>query len=221
MPRQARIVIPELAHHITQRGNYRQNIFDNEGNYKQYAKWINEYAKENNVDILAYCLMSNHVHFIAIPKKKEDLSKVFKTVHMRYSHYLNRQRSVKGHLWQGRFYSCILGDSHLYRAIRYTENNPVRAKIVKNAWEYEWSSAKDHAGYRNNKPLIELGKYKTIEKKEWKDYLREDDPEMAADIRLKTNRGLVIGTDKCIKKLEEALNRSLKCLKQGRPRKDR
>jgi len=221
MPRQARIVIPKLAHHITQRGNYRQNIFDNEGNYKQYCKWINEYAKENSIDILAYCLMSNHVHFIVIPRKEEDLSKLFRTAHMRYSHYLNRQRSAKGHLWQGRFYSCILGDSHLYRAIRYTENNPVRAKIVKNAWEYEWSSAKDHTGYRNNKPLIKLGKYKTIEEKEWKDYLREDDPEMAADIRLKTNRGLVVGTDKFIKKLETVLNRSLKCLKQGRPRKDR
>jgi len=221
MPRQSRIVIPELAHHITQRGNYRQNIFDNEGDYKQYSEWISEYAEENNVDILAYCLMSNHVHFIVIPKKEEDLSKVFKTVHMRYSHYLNRQRLVKGHLWQGRFYSCVLGDSHLYRAIRYTENNPVRAKIVKNAWEYEWSSAKDHAGYRNNKSLIKLCKYKTIEKKEWKDYLREDDSEMAADIRLKTNRGLVIGTDKFIKKIEGTLKRSLKCLKQGRPRKDK
>ena len=221
MPRQARIVIPNTPHHITQRGNYRQDIFDNESNYKQYSIWINEYAKENNLDILAYCLMSNHVHFIVIPKKEEDLSEVFRTAHMRYSHYLNRQRSVKGHLWQGRFYSCILGDSHLYRAIRYTENNPVRAKIVKNAWEYEWSSAKDHIGCRNNKPLIKLGKYKTIEEKEWKDYLREDDPEMAADIRLKTNRGLVVGTDKFIKKIERTLNRSLKCLKQGRPRKDR
>ena len=216
MPRQSRIVIPDLAHHITQRGNYRQDIFDNEYNYRQYSEWINEYAKENNVDILAYCLMSNHVHFIVIPKKEKDLSEVFKTAHMRYSHYLNRQRSAKGHLWQGRFYSCILGDSHLYRAIRYTENNPVRAKIVKNAWEYEWSSAKDHAGYRDNKPLIKLCKYKTIEKKEWKDY-----SEMTADIRLKTNRGLVVGTDKFIKKLEGRLNRSLKCLKQGRPRKDR
>ena len=221
MPRQARIVIPELAHHITQRGNYRRNIFDNEANYKQYSKWINEYTKENSIDILAYCLMSNHVHFIVIPKKEEDLSKAFRTAHMRYSHYPNRQRVAKGHLWQGRFYSCILGDSHLYRAIRYIENNPVRVKIVKNAWEYEWSSAKDHAECRNNKPLIDLGKYKTVEKKEWKDYLREDDSEMAVDIRLKTKRGLVVGTDKFIKKLEGTLNRSLKCLKQGKPKKDR
>ncbi len=97
----------------------------------------------------------------------------------------------------------------------------MRAKIVKNAWEYEWSSAKDHAGYRNNKALIKLSKYKTIERKEWKNYLREDDPEIAADIRLKTNRGLVVGTDKFIKKLEGVLNRSLKCLKQGRHRKNR
>ena len=92
MPRQARIVMPELAHHITQRGNYQQEIFDNEQNYKQYCKWINEYSKVNKLDILAYCLMSNHVHFIVIPKTKKDLASVFKTVHMRYSHYLNQLR---------------------------------------------------------------------------------------------------------------------------------
>jgi nitrogen regulatory protein PII-like uncharacterized protein len=69
--------------------------------------------------------------------------------------------------------------------------------------------------------LIQLSRYKTIEEKEWKDYLREDDPEMTEDIRLKTNIGLVVGTDKFIKKLERTLNRSLKYLKQGRPRKDK
>ena len=79
---------------------------------------MNEYSTEHNLDIIAYCLMTNHVHFIAIPPKEETLSKVFNTVHMRYAHYLNRQRKVKGHLWQGRFYSCALDDAHLYRAIR-------------------------------------------------------------------------------------------------------
>ena len=124
MPRQSRIVIPGLAHHITQRGNYRLCVFDKDANYKQYCQWMNEYSTEHNLDIITYCLMTNHVHFIAIPPKEETLSKVFNTVHMRYAHYLNRQRKVKGHLWQGRFYSCALDDAHLYRAIRYVENNP-------------------------------------------------------------------------------------------------
>jgi putative transposase len=219
MPRQARIVIPGLAHHITQRGNYRQKIFDNEDNYAQYTRWINEYAKENDLDVLAYCLMSNHVHFIIIPKTKKDLAVMFKTVHMRYSHYINRQRVSNGHLWQGRFYSCILSDTHLYQAIRYVENNPVRAKIVKQAWQYKWSSAADRTEERD-KPLIRLSSYKLVKRDDWKQYLKESDPGADREIRLKTGKGLVVGADKFIKKLEKTLKRSLQCLNQGRPRKN-
>jgi putative transposase len=220
MPRQARIVIPDTAHHITQRGNYRQNIFDKECHYKQYCEWISEYSQDSSLDVLAYCLMGNHVHFVVVPKKETDLATVFKTMHMRYSHYINRQRKVKGHLWQGRFYSCVLDDTHLYRAIRYVENNPVRAKIVKKAWDYEWSSAKDHAKERK-KPLIKLIHLKGIkEGKPWQEYLQEEDAQMIDEIRLKTNRGLVAGTDEFVSKLEKLLKRSLKCLSQGRPRKN-
>jgi len=219
MPRQARIVIPNTAHHITQRGNYQQQVFERKEHYKQYCDWINEYAEELGVGILGYCLMNNHVHFIVTPKREDDLAVLFKTVHMRYSHYINRQRAIKGHLWQGRFYSCVLDDIHLYRAIRYVENNPVRARIVEEAWGYQWSSAQDHVSQKE-KALIKLTGYKGIkDKKDWKEYLKEDDLQMTEDIRLKTDRGLVVGTDKFISKLEKVLNRSLKCLNQGRPRK--
>ena len=219
MPRQARIVVPSTPHHITQRGNYQQKVFDHENPYKRYCEWANEYALEYDLKILAYCLMDNHVHFIVVPKEEPDLAKVFKTTHMKHSYYMNKQRGVKGHLWQGRFYSCILDDIHLYRAIRYIENNPIRAKIVKNAWEYKWSSASDHAGSRERGP-IKLVNYKAIKLKDWRDYLKEDDPDMVDEMRLKTNRGLVVGTDRFIKTLEKKLGRSLKCLRQGRPEKE-
>ena len=161
MPRQARIVIPNIAHHIIQRGNYRQEIFTEQEHYRQYCEWMDEYAQKNRLSVVAFCLMNNHVHFIVIPEKEKDLSETFKIVHMRFSHFVNRQRSVKGHLWQGRFFSCLLDDTHLYRAIRYVENNPVRAGIVKKAWEYEWSSAKDHVKERT-KALIKLSKHKDM-----------------------------------------------------------
>ena len=108
----------------------------------------------------------------------------------------------------------------LYRAIRYVENNPVRAKIVKDAWDYKWSSAPDHSGERV-RSLIKISRYKAInDGKDWKEYLREDDPQMIKDIRLKTDKGMLVGTKKFISRLEKILNRSLKCLSQGRPRKD-
>ncbi|MCK5492927.1 MAG: hypothetical protein KAJ14_07445 [Candidatus Omnitrophica bacterium] len=96
-------------------------------------------------------------------------------------------------------------------------NNPVWAKIVKNAWKYKRSSAFDHVGERGS---IKLDNYKVIESKEWRDYLKENDLEMAEEIRVKTNRGLVVGTDRFIKGLEKRLNRSLKCLCQGRSKKE-
>jgi len=88
----------------------------------------------------------------------------------------------------------------------------VRAKIVKNAWEYEWSSALDHTGNRKN-GLIKLASYGGIKIKVWRNYLKENDPEMVDEIRLKTNRGLVVGKDKFVKTLESKLDRSLKCVR--------
>jgi len=161
--------------------------------------------------------MSNHVHFIVIPQEEKSLAALFNNTHMRYAQYLNSQRKQKGYLWQGWFYSCILDEAHLYRAIRYVENNPVKAKIVKEAWKYKWSSAADHTKERQN-PIIKLKRLRKIE--DWKEYLKEEDAEMVKEIRLKTERGLVVGTEKFVKNLEKKLNRSLKCLSQGRPRKD-
>lgn len=150
MPRRLRIVIPGLAHHITQRGNNRQIVFDENIDYLKYCHWISKYSLLCGLDILAYCLMPNHVHFIAIPRDTESISRTFQFTQMRYAQYMHEKRGASGHLWQGRFYSCVLSESHLYRAIRYIERNPVKGQSVKYAWEYEWSSAKWHVGMEKN-----------------------------------------------------------------------
>lgn len=92
MPRRPRLVIPHLTYHITQRGNYRQKVFDSDKDYKRYSEWINNYARDYGLDIPAYCLMSNHVHFIAIAQNENAMARTFNTVHMRYAQYLNRKR---------------------------------------------------------------------------------------------------------------------------------
>ena len=149
MPRRARIVIPDHPHHVTQRGNNRQIVFFDEEDHRRYCYWINKYAQEYHVEILAYCLMKNHVHFIAVPKDQDGMARLFNTAHMRYAQYLNEKRSTCGHLWQGRFYSCVMDDEHLYYAIRYVEQNPVRAHMVQYPWDYSWSSARWHVGQYN------------------------------------------------------------------------
>ena len=154
MPRTARIVIPNLPYHITQRGNYGHSVFSDDSDRKKYLSWINEYSNKYNLSIYAYCLMDNHIHFIGTPRDEDSLAKVFSTAHMRYSQYLNKKRKVKGHLWQGRFYSVVLDEPHLAASVRYVERNPVRIKIVKKAWQWKWSSALAHTRICSAKDII-------------------------------------------------------------------
>ncbi len=144
MPRIARIVYPELPHHITQRGNFKQNIFTSEDDIIQYLKLIKVANKHLKIEILAYCFMMNHVHFIMVPPEEESLAFFFNSLSMRYAQYFNRKLGRKGHLWQDRYYSCPLDLRHFYEAVRYVENNPVKAGIVRFAAEYRWSSASIH-----------------------------------------------------------------------------
>jgi len=146
MPRRARVVFEGVVHHITQRGNYRQNVFEDDSDKRKYVEFIREYSEKYGMKIYAYCLMSNHVHFIAAPVKEDSLAMTFKYANMRYSSYFNRKNRRSGHLWQGRFYSCPLQFEHALEALRYVERNPVRARMVELPWEYEWSSAREHVG---------------------------------------------------------------------------
>ena len=147
MPRRARVVFEGVVHHITQRGNYRQNVFEDDSDKSKYVEFIREYSEKYGMKIYAYCLMSNHVHFIAAPVKEDSLAMTFKYANMRYSSYFNKKNKRSGHLWQGRFYSCPLQFEHALEALRYVERNPVRARMVELPWEYEWSSAREHVGF--------------------------------------------------------------------------
>jgi len=221
MPRQPRIVIPNIPHHITQRGNYRQTIFEEQADYARYCAWAQEYAEKYDLSILAFCLMNNHVHLIVIPHAKDTLAKAINTLHMRYSQYMNKKHQVKGHLWQGRFFSSFLDDVYLYRAIRYVEQNPVRAGMVKEAWAYRWSSARVHAGIAGEESSIPVDTSTfAMGAAEWKRFLRAEDKELCDEMRIKTGRGLAVGTEKFIARIENRLQRSLACKPQGRPRKE-
>lgn len=138
MPRIARAVAVDYPHHITQRGNYRQPVFETDEDYVRYLEWLKLYSSKYSLKIWAYCLMGNHIHFIAVPMEQDSMAKTFNTLHMRYAQYFNMRNKTAGHLWQGRFYSCVLDERHVYAGIRYVENNPVRAHIVGKARLYRW-----------------------------------------------------------------------------------
>ncbi len=220
MPRNARVVIPGYLYHITQRGNYKQNIFEEDQDYVIYLKLIQEYSKKYGVAMYAYCLMDNHVHFIAKPRQEESLARTFCVAHQRYSHYFNKKRGIRGHLWQERFYSCILHGSHLKHAIRYVENNPVRARLVVHPWDYHWSSAKAHLGLVYK--IIELSDIREyIDFSSWKEYLleKESDEELK-QIRKMTLKNSALGPVEFIEKIEKLLKREILSNPRGRPREN-
>ncbi len=221
MPRIARLVIPEYPHHITQRGNYRQDIFRDDADRRQYLFLMADYSRKYHLDILAYCLMNNHVHFIVIPNSEESLGDTLRIVHTRYAQYFNKKMRSTGHLWQGRYYSCVLDERHLLAAAKYIERNPVRVKAVKTPTDYIWSSAKNHSAISNNDIIdaSKLFKYVEIEQSQWKEFINKgDEPGEVAAIRKYTTTGRPLGSAVFIQKLEKRFGTRLHALPVGRPK---
>lgn len=146
MPRNARAVAPGIPYHITQRGSNHQKVFFTIRDRKVYLQLIRENLEEAGVRILAYCLMTNHIHFVAVPAREDSLATLFGRANGRYSQALNIGRGRCGHLWQARFHSCPMSESHLAVALRYVETNPCRAGMARAPGEYRWSSAAAHLG---------------------------------------------------------------------------
>ena len=143
-PRYRRIVVADCAHHVTQRGNQRAVVFGPDQDRSVYLNLIKRNSRDCGVSVLGYSLMPNHVHWIVTPHAEEALAEALGRTHYRYSHYFQAQRATRGHLWPNRFYSCPLGCDHLVVAMRYVEQNPVRAGFVESAEAYAWSSAQAH-----------------------------------------------------------------------------
>ncbi len=222
MPRIARIVVPDYPHHITQRGNYRQDVFRDDADRRHYLTLIVDYSRKFNLTIFSYCLMDNHVHFIAMPHSEDALADTFQIVHTRYSQYFNKKLKAAGHLWQGRFYSCVLDERHLTAAARYVERNPVRAKIVNKPTNYIWSSAKNHSNISKNDIIDTSALFKYIEVKQdqWQAFISEgDDANDISAIRKYTMTGRPLGSSSFIHKLEKKFNERLHALPVGRPKK--
>ena len=148
MPRIARTVATGYPHHITQRGNNRQDVFFVDDDRRVYLDYLKLNADMYGLEVFGYCLMDNHIHIIATPHGEDSLAKAIGRTHFRHTQYINRFHKRSGHLWQGRFYSCALDETHFMVAMKYVELNPVRAKICRLPWRYQWSSASSHI---NNK----------------------------------------------------------------------
>ncbi|HUW60134.1 MAG TPA: transposase [Candidatus Bathyarchaeia archaeon] len=223
MPRQARVVIPGLPHHITQWGNNREDVFFVDGDRVAYLGMLSEQCEKHGVGVLAYCLMPNHIHLVATPAHEDSLNLAVGRTHYLYTQYINRLHGRSGHLWQGRFRSCPMDDPHALAAIRYIERNPVRARLTRVPWTYRWSSAAAHTGGLDPAQLLDLETWSDlVSTANWKEKLTAaDDKQIIAALRLNTQTGRPLAADSFLTKLERKLGRRLRPLPVGRPRKQK
>ena len=214
MPRIARVVVPGLPHHITQRGNRRADVFFDDHDRRRYLFLLGRYAERHGLAIWAYCLMTNHVHFVVVPATEGSLGRAFRDAHQAYAAWLNRKMRESGHLWQGRFFSCVLDDPHVWACVRYVERNPVRAGLVGRAEDWPWSSAAAHCGHREDPLLSPVQMPWPVP--DWPEYLRDEDAAATAVIRRRTSTGRPCGSQAFVEHLESALGRLLAPRKPGR-----
>ena len=221
MPRTARIVIPDIPHHITQRGNNKQDVFFVDDDRRFYLSLLKKHTEQYGLEILGYCLMSNHIHLIARPNDKSSIAKAIGITHFKYTKYINRMHGRSGHLWQNRFYSCPLGKIHFWRTLRYIEQNPLRSKVTKKAANYKWSSARAHLNGEDQTGLLNMSWWKQASAQiDWRQALQRPlAKKYAEQIRDKTSTGRPLAQDSFVSKLETFIGRRLRPLPAGRPKK--
>lgn len=218
MPRLSRLVVPGYPHHITQRGVRSMDIFADDRDRLSYLQFMAEESNRFGVTFLGWCLMTNHVHLIAVPESEESLARAIGGAHRRYTRMKNFAVGVRGYLFQGRFSSCVLDQQHLLAAGRYVERNPVAANIVKRPQEYQWSSCRYHCCLTEQDPLIQERKLPRMVN-DWADFLVTTDEETERNLRKKTRTGRPAGDDRFVLRLEVLAGRVLRKRPPGRRRR--
>jgi REP-associated tyrosine transposase len=227
MPRHARAILPDVAVHLIQRGNNRSACFHRDADYLVYLDHLRELSQRHGCEIHAYCLMTNHVHLLATPRKVNACALLMKNLGQRYVQYVNRSRQRSGTLWEGRFRSCIAqSERYVMACYRYIELNPVRAGMVEHAGDYRWSSHRANASGAGHPWLVPHPEYIALG--------IDDDARRAAyralvdsglggaqlaEIRAATNSGGALGDAAFRSLASRAVGRRLTPGRAGRPPK--
>ncbi|MFL6844323.1 MAG: transposase [Allosphingosinicella sp.] len=155
MSRPARLVLPGIPHHVTQRGVQRRRTFFSDADYARYVGLLRHGCAKAGTAIWAWCLMPNHVHLLLVPSRADGLAAALGQAHRRYGWEINQRQGWTGAFWEGRYRSVILDEPHLHVCFRYVELNPVRAGLVGRPEDWRWSSARGHLGLAAD-PLADL-----------------------------------------------------------------
>lgn len=144
MARRAREISPTGYYHVIQRGVGKQILFEDERDYNRYLRKLRESKEHYQVSVVAYCLMSNHVHLLLHSEDIAAISRMMRVLGASYASFYNIKYDHTGHVFQDRYLSNPIRDEeHLFTCIRYIHNNPVRAGIDTRE-HYKWSSYQNY-----------------------------------------------------------------------------
>jgi len=225
MARLPRISPSGIPVHLIQRGNNRQACFGAVEDYIAYIGWLKEYSKKYCVAIHAWVLMTNHIHILCTPLEDGGVSKMMQSIGRRYVQYFNHQYKRSGTLWEGRYKSCLIeAENYLIGVYRYIELNPVRANMVKDPSEYQWSSYQIN-GLGNLSELctphaeyLKLGLSEVERMENYRAlFAHHVEEKLLDEIRVGVNTGMAIGHDRFKDEIEQLTGRRVKPNKAGRP----
>jgi putative transposase len=213
MARMARVIVPDIPHHITQRGNRRQQTFFCDDDYLAYLDLMAQWTARYEVQIWAWCLMPNHVHLIAVPSSPDSLARAIGEAHRRYTRRINSRENWRGHLWQERFASFPMDENYLLATARYIEMNPVAAGLVAHPGEYPWSSARAHLSGEDDQ-LVKASPLSAMIGN-WQDFLSLSNESELKALKRHERTGRPLGSKNFVDRLEEELSRPLRPRKPG------
>ena len=221
MARLARIVIPGIPHHVTQRGNGRQQTFFRDDDYALYRDLLREHCRAQGVAVWSWVLMPNHVHLILVPETPDSLRAALAKVHRAYAGHIHAREQRTGHFWQGRFGCVAMDEEHLASALPYVALNPVRARLVKRAAQWKWSSVHAHLDPDKGDGLTDTGAVLS-RVADFAALLRAgEDEELSAALRRAESVGRPLGGDAFFGEVLARTGRDAKPGKPGRRRKEK
>jgi putative transposase len=158
-----------------------------------------------------------------VPERDDSLARVLGCTHSEYALALNQAQGRTGHVWQNRFFSCLLDPSHLLLALRYVESNPVRAGLAPEPWVWPWSSARGHVLENIQDPVLDcrwVEYFGRWDYGEWRDILSAGITGNECDsVHRATYTGEPLGSREFVTALERQAGRRLRVLARGRPSK--
>jgi len=220
----ARVIAPNMPHHIVQRGHNREVVFLEEADYQYYLETLKEWRRALAIKVYAWCLMTNHVHLVLEPgTDTSSIGLLMKRLAGRQTRYVNKQERRTGSLWEGRYKSSIIEtDSYLLQCCRYVELNPVKARMVVQAEDYPWSSYRAKVGLEDNELLDFDVMYQSLgnHSEDYRRFVEAGiDSKEQEFIQQRLESNTLTGSSAFVDEIESRVGVRLEYRKPGRPNK--